>query len=724
MTRVALCISGQPRYALESFPYIKQFIIEPNNPDIFIHMNFESGYVEKSHLDNGQCYFEKDLDQKTLECYKPIAWLIESPKEFNYDALNVPEDRLKRFQKMNAHKMWSTIEHKNHIVKSTMNMFYSIFKVNELKEVFAHKNKFIYDYVIRLRFDAVPQKPLICKNFDPNFLYYQQFNQPDNLIFDWINFGSNTIMNVFSSIYIHLDYLNSLRFFPRQKRQINTWEPSDICGAYNEGMIRDMMDLFFIPSQKIDLNLGLGVEMFRIKKKVLIVTSTYKDSHLLDTWIGKIKDTNEVSYKVLVYEKHDSLETLVINESRIKIPNMGRCDYSFFCHIVQNYENLHQYDSIVFTKCNWEKENIPFFAFLKNVHLFDFSDVGNSPKVQVWNKELIQCIPEESKSNFEIQIEHQISDNVSQTVWNWYLDIFPNIEPPSAFFSTWGCGPVFSVSPNLIKRHPKSVYQYMLDRFSPTNWNCETGLKTYNTMERLAHDVGLRYHDHCLRFYRVLFTHNIAPGFHIQLNHNPKRCILLHAGRFYNANNNIYKCLQRSNIFCTFDLYLFVWETEYRRSNSFVNDVEDIKNKFHPEKMLCEAFELDHKLDSFSIMVYIRTKVIDFFLQNEVALYHYYIFSRPDILSVVGLDLSVLTLEDNVLYCYTCPIYAKIECFDFCDWLFICNRFTLVKINNIDYKYNSSKSNEWNFKTNYLNNGIIIKTLGIVEKDILYKDLY
>jgi hypothetical protein len=42
MKKVALCISGQPRSALETFSLIYENIIVPNNADVFIHMNFDS----------------------------------------------------------------------------------------------------------------------------------------------------------------------------------------------------------------------------------------------------------------------------------------------------------------------------------------------------------------------------------------------------------------------------------------------------------------------------------------------------------------------------------------------------------------------------------------------------------------------------------------------------------------------------------------------------------
>ena len=50
MTKIALCISGQPRNAIETFPLIYENIIIPNNADVFIHMNFDSNntYIENS----------------------------------------------------------------------------------------------------------------------------------------------------------------------------------------------------------------------------------------------------------------------------------------------------------------------------------------------------------------------------------------------------------------------------------------------------------------------------------------------------------------------------------------------------------------------------------------------------------------------------------------------------------------------------------------------------
>ena len=259
MTRVALCISGQPRKALETFPSIFKNIIEPNNADVFIHMNYAShiNYIEKGHLDNGTCMYPEDIGSKVLELYKPVRYLIESPKNLLNPNLDVAESRVESYLKMNKHRNMTNNQMKQHMTKQLLSMFYSIYKCNELKEVFANENGFVYDYVIRLRFDACPSNPLICSTYNPNFIYYQDLGQPDNLISDWFNFGSNAIMNIYASLYLHSEYLNTFQYFKQSDRLANTIEASNTCSGINEFMVRDIMTLFKIPKISIDIGLKL-----------------------------------------------------------------------------------------------------------------------------------------------------------------------------------------------------------------------------------------------------------------------------------------------------------------------------------------------------------------------------------------------------------------------------------------------------------------------------------
>jgi hypothetical protein len=258
--RVALCISGQPRSSIQTFSYIYKNIIQPNNADVFIHMHYDPNnlYMEKGHVDNGNCMLESNIDKIMIELYKPKKFLVEPPRNFQKPNINIPEKRLERSKQMNSHKQWTDEEHKKHTVKQLTSQYYSIYKANELKEIYANENGFVYDYVIRVRFDLLPLQPIICSQLDPNYIHYLEMGQPDQLISDWLNIGSNTIMNVYSSLYLNMEYLNTFKYYKKSDRQPNLLEPSDICGGMHEGMLRDLMHLYKIPKHGMRIHCELA----------------------------------------------------------------------------------------------------------------------------------------------------------------------------------------------------------------------------------------------------------------------------------------------------------------------------------------------------------------------------------------------------------------------------------------------------------------------------------
>jgi hypothetical protein len=249
--KVALCISGQPRQAVETYPYIMKNIIEPNNADVFIHMNYDTNnlFIEKLHADKGNCILEKDIDKKIIDLYKPKRVLVEKPRNFQKPNIGIPEKRLENIKKMNHHKNWSDEEHILYHVKQLTSMYYSIYKANELKELYANENGFVYDYVIRIRFDLLPLEPIYCAQLDPSFINYLEIGQPDNLISDWINIGSNLIMNIYASLYLNMDYLNTFKYYKKEDRQLNMLEPSEKYPGVHEHMLRDLMYLYKIPKR-------------------------------------------------------------------------------------------------------------------------------------------------------------------------------------------------------------------------------------------------------------------------------------------------------------------------------------------------------------------------------------------------------------------------------------------------------------------------------------------
>ena len=251
--KVALCFSGQPRNALQTYDYFKKNIIDANNADVFIHMNYDNDnlYIEKSHSNNGNCLLDKDLDKKIIDLYKPKRYLIEAPKNFNKQNIQIDEKRLERSKKMNAHMNWSNEDHEKYILKQLTSHLYSVHKCNELKELYANENGFFYDYVIFVRFDLFLYQPIICNNLDPDFIYYIEMSQPDEMISDWLNIGSNAIMNIYSSRYLTIDYFNTFKFYKLSDRPSH--EPSINVGGAYEHLLRDIMHFHKIPKKGLNI---------------------------------------------------------------------------------------------------------------------------------------------------------------------------------------------------------------------------------------------------------------------------------------------------------------------------------------------------------------------------------------------------------------------------------------------------------------------------------------
>ena len=258
--RIAVCLSGQPRSAKETFHLIMNNIIRPNNADVFIHMNYDPNqlYMEKSHVDNGRCQLELGIDKWIIDNYQPKRWIVEAPRDYKNIEIGMSEKRLENHKRMNSHKKWNDAQHKQYIIRQMYNMYYSIYKANELKELYMLESGIHYDYVFRLRFDIEPRDTILARDYDANFIYYLDIGQPDALISDWLNFGSNAIMNIYASIFLHLEYLNTFRFMTREEREDNKLEPSDIYGGIYEHLLRDIMYLHKIPKKGIKTNCFLN----------------------------------------------------------------------------------------------------------------------------------------------------------------------------------------------------------------------------------------------------------------------------------------------------------------------------------------------------------------------------------------------------------------------------------------------------------------------------------
>jgi len=237
-----------------------------------------------------------------------------------------------------------------------------------------------------------------------------------------------------------------------------------------------------------------------------IVTAVYNDWYNLNIWVPKLKDLN-INY--VIYEKDQNLkigQEVTITDNHIRIPNFGKCDYSFLYHIVKNYDCLD--DLTLFVKSLWHTQNIPFWEHLEKCKDYDYMQSGVHRKYIYWTDEIDSIRTTVNRD--DIEEIHKGGNIFAQTQIDWYHEIYSNVSMPKPF-NSWGHGPCFSVSKDLILRHPKCVYMHLLKKFYPftESWNIEKGLQYYPTIEEQIIYIGKHYHDEFTRFWAVLFTHNV-----------------------------------------------------------------------------------------------------------------------------------------------------------------------------------------------------------------------
>ena len=222
--KVALCISGQMRGYLKAYPSVKKNIIDVFNPDIFIHTWDDLGtslnlyrrilpppmphYLSKKFIDDSSYFLSlftnfsaeissqstvKEADLQKL--YNPKSCVVEkSPPSEKFDdffGFKPPSQILEKQPKV----IWSR------------NLFYKVYKCNELKREFEKQNNFKYDLVIRLRPDLSIGE-IISHKVDKNTLYFRYRNiNLSYQIADQYFYADSETMDKVCDIYNHIESL-------------------------------------------------------------------------------------------------------------------------------------------------------------------------------------------------------------------------------------------------------------------------------------------------------------------------------------------------------------------------------------------------------------------------------------------------------------------------------------------------------------------------------------
>jgi len=237
--KIALCLSGQPRFVEKAFPNIYENLIRGYDVDVFVHswIDEDKSYQFRNDGIWRNVTQDVNINSKILDLYKPKKFLFEKPKTFNVNIIN--GEKVEHYFK----PLWeSKCNHFNnpdgakYFVNMIHSMWYSIMMSNLQKELYSKESNINYDLVIRARFDVTYRYKLIYENINPNIMNVSSQVHHDH-IHDFFAISNDTYMNTYCSLFYNLNYY------------LSVVRPDWRCG---EGILFKLMEKYNIPCQGID----------------------------------------------------------------------------------------------------------------------------------------------------------------------------------------------------------------------------------------------------------------------------------------------------------------------------------------------------------------------------------------------------------------------------------------------------------------------------------------
>ena len=189
MSRVAVCISGQPRSVEQGFEFINKHVIQPNQADVFIHTWQPTATEAFINPVNGSEVGDAvgaGITNTILDLYKPHGVIFDVQFPFDEKDYN---DRA--YPGMKA--SW------------ILSMWYSVQMANWLKcnaeDEFGPK----YDAVFRMRFDWALTDDQVVENTASNVVTVPSDCAHGAGINDQFAVGSSKNMDIYSSVYDHIE---------------------------------------------------------------------------------------------------------------------------------------------------------------------------------------------------------------------------------------------------------------------------------------------------------------------------------------------------------------------------------------------------------------------------------------------------------------------------------------------------------------------------------------
>lgn len=198
--KIALCVSGQPRFYKKGFEQLSKNVIIPNNCDVFLHCWYSEKDVGRYMVGgpwndcNNQDIYTKEIPGNLISLYQPKKHSLEE----NFFLDRSLDEKWKTYPLTNG----------SNLSQSLHSMFYSVKKSIKLCEEYEKENNFKYDVIIRTRFDmGILDRLDICESAftSSKTLYYLDLCNNKFVISDLLFWGSGQVIKDVCDVYDNID---------------------------------------------------------------------------------------------------------------------------------------------------------------------------------------------------------------------------------------------------------------------------------------------------------------------------------------------------------------------------------------------------------------------------------------------------------------------------------------------------------------------------------------
>lgn len=227
--KIALCLSGQPRFIDQGYNQLYDKLLSKSSVDCFIHCwwsmdmaNKNMNSMNMANPHNRSYIFKENTLELLQKYYNPISFLTEKHKNFE-----LIDDVY--YEQPNK-------------TTSVQSMWYSIKMANQLKQQHEKLHNFKYDVVIRSRTDIILHKLCLEDLTETNCVYTDSVGKNKDFPNDQFCVSDSESSDYYSSLYDNLiNYKNEgFTWFVGERLLKYHMSKSSITSKYTTSIINDI----------------------------------------------------------------------------------------------------------------------------------------------------------------------------------------------------------------------------------------------------------------------------------------------------------------------------------------------------------------------------------------------------------------------------------------------------------------------------------------------------